>query len=234
MYIFDSRIRYSETDYNGKLKLSSLVDYFQDCSTFHSKEENLGIEKELENKRAWVITYWQIEIERYADLYEEITIGTFPTKFKGFLGHRNFFMKDKDDCMIAKASSIWVYMDTEKKRPIRIPDEELEKYKGESLFEMEDRGRKVQRGLSPMAKEPFIVRREHIDRNEHVNNCRYIEMASEYIKKDAKVKKLCVEYTNQARYKDMIYPYVSEEEDRTVVELSDKDNNPYAVIEFKY
>ena len=234
MYTFDSRIRYSETDHNGKIKLSSLIDYFQDCSTFHSKEEDIGIEKELANKRAWVITYWQVEIERYADLYEEVKTGTFPTKFKGFLGHRNFFMEDKNGDMIAKATSLWVYMDAQKKRPTKIPEEELKKYKGESLFEIEDKGRKVQRGLNPVMYEPFIVRKEHIDRNEHVNNCRYIEMATEYIDKDKEVKKLRVEYTNQALYKDTIYPYVSVEPERTVVELSDENKVPYAVIEFKF
>ena len=234
MYTFNSRIRYSETDHNGKLKLSSLVDYFQDASTFHSKEVDLGIEKELDNNRAWVITYWHIEVERYAELYEDIITGTFPTKFKGFLGHRNFFMKDSCGNMIAKASSIWAYMDTKRKRPARIPEEEVEKYKGENLFEIEDKGRKVQRGVKPVAKESFTVRREYIDRNEHVNNCRYIEMAEEYIPKDKIVKGLCVEYSSQALYKDTIYPYVSEEDDRIVVELCNKEKDPYAVIEFKF
>ena len=34
MYSFDSRIRYSETDADGRLTPEKLIDYFQDCSTF--------------------------------------------------------------------------------------------------------------------------------------------------------------------------------------------------------
>ena len=43
MYAFDSRIRYSETDSEGELTLDALLNYFQDCSTFHSEDVGLGI-----------------------------------------------------------------------------------------------------------------------------------------------------------------------------------------------
>lgn len=44
MYTFDSRIRYSETDSEGKLTMASLLNYFQDCSTFHSEDVQLGVD----------------------------------------------------------------------------------------------------------------------------------------------------------------------------------------------
>ena len=43
MYAFGSRIRYSETDSEGRLTLNALLNYFQDCSTFHSEDVGLGI-----------------------------------------------------------------------------------------------------------------------------------------------------------------------------------------------
>ena len=56
MYAFDSRIRYSETDSEGELTLNALLNYFQDCSTFHSEDVGLGIGymKEIEIGRAHV------------------------------------------------------------------------------------------------------------------------------------------------------------------------------------
>ncbi len=38
MYTFQSRIRYSEVGPDGRLTLESLLDYFQDASTFHSED----------------------------------------------------------------------------------------------------------------------------------------------------------------------------------------------------
>lgn len=42
MYSFNSRVRYSEVNKDGRLKLVSLLDYFQDCSTFHSEDAGDG------------------------------------------------------------------------------------------------------------------------------------------------------------------------------------------------
>ena len=38
MYTFGSRIRYSETDEYGKLTLTGIMNYLQDCSTFQSED----------------------------------------------------------------------------------------------------------------------------------------------------------------------------------------------------
>ena len=47
MYTFDSRVRYSETDSGGKLTMASLINYFQDCSTFQAEELGVGEGKGL-------------------------------------------------------------------------------------------------------------------------------------------------------------------------------------------
>ena len=56
MYTFDSRIRYSETDSQGKLTMASLINYFQDCSTFQSEDLGLGVEKLKEMHLVWVLS----------------------------------------------------------------------------------------------------------------------------------------------------------------------------------
>ena len=65
MYAFDSRIRYSETDSEGYLTLDALLNYFQDCSTFHSEDVGLGIGYMKEIGQVWVLSSWQIVVNRY-------------------------------------------------------------------------------------------------------------------------------------------------------------------------
>ena len=36
MYTFESRVRYSEMDEFGKLSVTGIMNYLQDCSTFQS------------------------------------------------------------------------------------------------------------------------------------------------------------------------------------------------------
>ena len=64
MYTFEGRIRYSETDSEGKLTMASLINYFQDCSTFHSEELGLGVEYLKAEHLVWVLSAWQIVVER--------------------------------------------------------------------------------------------------------------------------------------------------------------------------
>ena len=59
MYTFDARIRYSEADCENKLTLGSLLDYFQDCSTFHSEDIGLGVRYLQERHQVWLLSSWQ-------------------------------------------------------------------------------------------------------------------------------------------------------------------------------
>ena len=76
MYAFDSRIRYSETDSEGYLTLDALLNYFQDCSTFHSEDVGLGIGYMKEIGQVWVLSSWQIVVNRYPKLGEKVKIVT--------------------------------------------------------------------------------------------------------------------------------------------------------------
>ena len=95
MYSFNSKVRYSEVGEDKKLSLNGVINYFQDCSTFQSEELQLGVGVLEEMHRVWVLSSWQIVMERYPDLCEEITIATWPYYFQGFCGYRNFIMKDQ-------------------------------------------------------------------------------------------------------------------------------------------
>ncbi len=82
VYTFSSRIRFSEADADGVLRLSSLIDYFQDCSTFQSEDVGYGVKKVLATGHAWVVNAWQIEIRRLPHMGDNVTIGTNPYEFR--------------------------------------------------------------------------------------------------------------------------------------------------------
>ncbi len=65
MYQFKSRVRFSEVDSQLHMTLPSIINYFQDCSTFHSDSIGYGIEVMMEQGYAWILSSWQIIINRY-------------------------------------------------------------------------------------------------------------------------------------------------------------------------
>lgn len=232
-YEFESRVRYSEIDHRGTMTLPALINYFQDCSTFHSEEAGLGLERLKQEKKAWVLSYWQVVIERYPKLCEEITTGTFATEFRGLFGNRNFYMKDREGKQIACANSIWVFMDLEKGRPSRPAPEYIAPYGTCSPIEMPYEGRKILLPEQSEAKEPFPVRKYHIDTNEHVNNCQYVQMALEMLPDDIQPRQVRVDYKKSAVLGNMIFPRISLQQDRSVIELCDADGNAYAIVELR-
>ena len=96
MYSFKSRVRYSEVDKDGYLSLEAIMNYFQDCSSFHSEDLGVGLGFLQERKLGWMIIAWHVRILKRARMGEEITIGTWPYSFKHIKGGRNYVLKNAD------------------------------------------------------------------------------------------------------------------------------------------
>lgn len=233
MYSFDSRVRYSEVDNEGRLTLTSVLDYFQDCSSFQSEDLEIGVDFLKENHVAWVLISWRIEVERYPLLGEHIRVATWPYDFKGFYGCRNFRMVTAKGEVLARANSLWALLDTTTGRPVKLLPRMEEVYQLEPPLPMEDCPRKMKLPEGLRAKEPFPVHRFHLDTNQHVNNGKYILMAQEYLPAGFSIGKLQVEYKKSAVYGDMIYPYVAQEKEKFVTALCDSQERPYVVIELE-
>ena len=106
-YTVDGRIRFSEVDHTRRITLPGIVNYFQDCSTFQSEDIGLGIVHCSERKRAWILSSWQVVVERYPEMGEKIQTSTWATDFKGLFGERNFCMTDENgnDVFISDAET---------------------------------------------------------------------------------------------------------------------------------
>ena len=69
-YTIEGRIRYSEIDHHGTVTLPGIINYFQDCSTFQSEDIGEGRAKLAKKKRAWILSYWQVIVDRYPKMGE--------------------------------------------------------------------------------------------------------------------------------------------------------------------
>ena len=235
IYTFDSRVRYSEVGIDGNMTLIALLDYFQDCSTFHSEDIGLGTDYLRELNQVWMLSAWQICVNRYPHLCERIVIGTAPYEFKGFVGYRNFEMKTAEGEVLAYANSIWSLMDMDKMAPAKPSEKMLAGYVLEEKYPMEYAPRKIRVPAEGRPMEPFAVKEHHLDTNNHVNNGQYVRMAMEYVPKDLYVKQLRVEYKSQAMLGDRICPVVSADEGsgQYIVSLNKEDGRPYSIVELR-
>ncbi len=234
MYTFDSRIRYSELDETGHLKIESLLDYFQDCSTFQSQDLGIGVEYLRERHMVWVMCYWQIIVSRYPVLGETVTVGTAPYDFKGFIGYRNFLMTDKEGERLACANTIWSLIDTRNANPVKLTEEMQRKYVSEPKLEMDYAPRKIGVPEQIEKGEPIWVRAHHLDVNHHVNNGQFVKIAMSCLPGEMQIKQLRAEYKKQVHLNDVLIPYTFYGEDgKTLVVLKDEQENICCIVELQ-
>jgi len=234
MYQFNSKVRYSEVNRDKVLTLAALTDYLQDTCTFQSEGLGVGMDVIRERQEAWILSSWEIVLGKMPKVCQDISVGTFPCSFKGFYGHRNFFVTDGDGEMVAMANSLWVYINYETKKPARIPEVIARAYDEviEEPIEFAWSDRKIKYEGEGVAGEPLTVPEFFIDTNEHMNNGKYIMVAEGYLPEQFKVERVRVEYRNAAVLGDILYPVIYEKKESITVALNDAAGKPYAVIQF--
>jgi acyl-ACP thioesterase len=232
MFCYESKIRYSECDASRKLSPEALLNYLQDCSTFQSEQLGVGFDYLLPRNLAWVLASWQIVVHRYPNLGEEVVVGTLPYDFRGFLGSRNYLMKTKDGEILATANTLWTLLDFATMKPSIPTPEHLNKYPVEEKLDMEYAGRKIMVGDGGKQMEPVIVRKQHLDSNNHVNNGQYISIAGDYLPEGFDIYQIRAEYKKQAHLGDVFQPYVVTEPEKIVVSLRDENGSVYMNAEF--
>ncbi len=232
MYSFNSRVRYSEVDENQELSLKGIINYLQDCSTFQSEDLKMGIDYLSRQHRAWWLSSWQIVMERYPKLGEEIVISTWPYGFKGMYGYRNFTICDKAGNYLVKANSVWFLFDLEAGRPVKVEEQDVRGYGSgqESRLDMDYADRKLSVPEECQVGEPVTVIRQHLDTNHHVNNSQYVAIARDFLPDRDRIRELRVEYKKAAVLGDVMVPHIEEREDGCTVALCSQEGQPFAIV----
>lgn len=244
MYTFTSRVRFSEIDERGILAIPALVNYLQDCSTFHSESVGMWPEHARETGLAWLLSAWEIEIERLPRFGEEIAVSTWATGFEGLRANRNFCVREAGDAAcehpLVRADSSWFMFDSKAGRPIRIPTDEVAPYESDiehdKPLDLPPIPRILRATTPGEPGAPVVVTAAHLDTNHHVNNAQYVNMALGALSEERgaaapTIRWLDVHYSQAAKLGDTILPHLHREPDGSViVTLDNEDDRPYAIV----
>ncbi|MDI9591359.1 MAG: thioesterase [Acidobacteriota bacterium] len=239
MYSFDGRVRYSECDERGNLTLLALINYLQDCTTFHSESIGRGVSHMRGRGIAWLIAAWQIEIGRLPRFCDDIRVSTWCHSMARTLATRNFTICDGDGTPLVRADSLWFVYDLAAGRPIRIPEDQRVYLSDEPPLDMPPTVRRLPVG-GPCQTAPAITVGElHLDTNRHVNNAQYLGMATNAIAAVfghdiaahvTDIARVCIQYRRQALLADTIVPRVHVDGGVCTVDLADPDGDTFAVV----
>lgn len=173
------KIPYYETDKYGELRPVSLLKYLGEVSMIHN---TLLVDME-EMKRlnyGWMLNRWKVKIDRYPKGGENIRIETWISGAEKFYAYREFIIYDEEDLEIGKVSAVWIFMDMNRKRPIRIQSEH---YDLKNILNLKNFSGyyRFQSNIEVSNIIDFHIRKSDIDYNDHVNNSKYLEWMVETI-----------------------------------------------------
>lgn len=232
MYQYEMNAGYSVMDASLQMTVPAMLDCFQDAAIFEAENGRITVKYLYERRIAWLLSSWQIVIDRRPRLNERIQVATAPYDFRGFLGYRNFTLTGEDGIVIVKAASIWTLIDMQKLCPTKLTQEMQDGYEIGQKLEMEYAPRKIALLGDGEEREQFTIRKYQIDSNQHMNNVEYVKLAMETLPDKAAIWQLRAEYKKAALLGDTVTAVVIEAEGKHQVVLKDTKGGIYAVVEF--
>lgn len=209
-------------DRYGYLTMRNLAALMFDVSFEQASflEKNIDMEK-----FRWIAYSWEIDIKECVRLDDEIEITTIPTHMNRFYAYRDFIV-EKNGQTIIVAKAVFLLMDIERLRPVKILDDLVKAYgREEEVFTARDV--KLEKDLD-LIKDIYI-RKADIDTNFHVNNAvyfDYIEELSDIFAKDIGYIKLV--YRNEIRNKESVRALGKKSGDEFSFALEDGSSKTYA------
>lgn len=175
-YTEEIRIYNHYTNYKGRLFIKTLCDLFNDVA--ETQTERLGVDVGTLNRmgQTWMLHRLHVLIRKMPHKEETVVLETWPSGIDRLFALRDYRMLRKDGEELVRATSQWMTVDLNRRRPVRPSLRIVEMSTSHTipplllppLFD----GREVAADL-PDSRE-FIATFDNIDFNGHVTQASYI------------------------------------------------------------
>ncbi|MDR3613420.1 MAG: thioesterase [Candidatus Obscuribacterales bacterium] len=218
----------------------SLCRFLQEAASNHA--DKLGVSGEAISTigQMWVLSQLSLRMSEYPKWHDSLSIKTWPTKRTTQLrAYRDFALFDDTSRETGKASSMWLLLDKESRRPQKIQSY-LNQYTSEG--HSPDMLNSIEKELfdkqnSEISSRIFKVRASDIDYNFHVNNVCYLEWALEAILPEVRLRNFMSEFDVHFMREAKIFTKVTSEcrlvdhkNNVFVHRISDPDENVLALM----
>ena len=200
-------INISQCSANSFIKLTELSNICQQTAAFHSAAWGMSYFDMQKFNQAWVLSSMRFEIFDLPIWHEEIISETWIESLKGMRSIRDFEIK-KGNKTVARASSLWVVLNTEKRRPepLAIPYDNLEQFPDRKATT--NAAGKIDITLPAEKIAERIVVYSDLDIVGHANNVKYMEWCLDAIDRkyldNNLIKAIDLNYIKEIHYQDVL------------------------------
>ncbi len=173
---FNHDVKSFECGPDSKLRISNLLQLFQEAAYLSAENLGFGYHSLQAKSMTWVLSSLKIQFLKIPEWNEQIVFSTWPSGHNRLLGFREFTVNNENEERIINATSEWLAIDLNSRRPININDFEIElPDSGEKAMD-EKLGRlNPKRFGEGKEMQKVIVPYSSIDENGHVNNAEYVK-----------------------------------------------------------
>lgn len=169
------RVTSADTDFKRQLSVSSLTNMFIQIAWHHAEELGLGSGYLHKNNLAWVLSRLHIKIDCLPYWNETVKLITWPKGIRRLFYLRDLEVYNAQNQLIAYATSEWLLIDINSKRPkIQSPNNPIfDKNKDKHAINSE-----IETLTTPERETEvynFTVQYSDIDLNQHLTTTRYID-----------------------------------------------------------
>lgn len=175
-YTIKRKVDLTDASMDSLLRADALMLFLQDAAVEHSSSLGFNQEKLEEINRHWVLSKIAINVDRLPELNEELHVETWSAGSDKIKGFRNYIVRSEGE-VVCRASSVWIFMDTQRRRPVRFDKEIVDCFGTitEKALELNLDEWKPEKLGDHIMTTDVSVRYTDFDLNGHVNNTHYID-----------------------------------------------------------
>ena len=204
-YSFQIQPQY--VDFQFRVTMAALGDILLTTAGLNADDNGFGLRRLHEMQCAWVLSRMSIEMNRFPEQYETISVETWVEEVNRVNTIRNFCIRDEKNEIIGNACSVWVMFDMISRRA-----KDLHTLEGIHEYATGKVGLIEKPGKLEMVEgedyDGFKVKYSDIDINGHVNSIRYIQWISDCFSlecyRKCQVKRFEINYMNEMLFDDYV------------------------------
>jgi medium-chain acyl-[acyl-carrier-protein] hydrolase len=162
---------------NGRMRPVILMNELQSIADNHASFLGAGREFCLKNNMTWVVTNYIIDICEMPSSQEVLEFVSWPSGHEALRATRDFLIRDLAGNLKIRASSQWILIDMNTRKPIKLSTF-LSGWECEQSRALNMPFEKITTNISGQTAE-FGIRYDDFDVNQHVNNGVYLLWALE-------------------------------------------------------
>ena len=195
------KVTWDNTDKSGNLSLPGMGQLLINTAEEHAEALGFGYRQLKHQNMNWVLVTMNFEINRFPVWDEKIKLITWPSGVKSILGLREFIIKDEQNNNLVKASSEWMIIDLERRRPKRLSQFEgiLQYANTEKVLEKEPLKANAEGLFTDLFK--IKIRHSSLDFNGHATAKKYFDWINDAMYQahgDKEIERFQVKFFNES------------------------------------